>query len=350
MLIAGCKKYSGHDHPGMFFFACGELAEDLHRDVNDRDFDVALHIVFTDEASHERYPGSRRSISNSSSPENKHPLDSPCASVRFPWWTDEFPRPLTEGRNHAICHQASGCSYLLGSVLVLTAGTGARHDDAKPTTGAVEAKQGMVVAVSPLAADVGTQMLRDGGNAVDAAVATAFAEAVTWPSAGNIGGGGFMVIYPHQGDPMVVDYREKAPGAATPTMLQKRDANFAYKTVGVPGTVAGLMLAHQKYGKLRWKHVLEPAIKLAEDGFTIDPGAWPASLNSAVGQRSANAELRRVYGKAEGKEQWKAGDTLRLPDLAWTLSQISEKGPYAFYRRRRCRKAYRREMHKREAA
>jgi gamma-glutamyltranspeptidase/glutathione hydrolase len=222
-----------------------------------------------------------------------------------------------------------GLLYLLGSVLVFT-GT-ARGHDGKPAGGAVEAKQGMVVAVSPLAADAGLQMLRDGGNAVDAAVATAFAEAVTWPSAGNIGGGGFMVIYPHQGEPIVVDYREKAPMAATPTMLQTRDANFAYKTVGVPGTVAGLTLAHQKYGKLRWKYVLEPAIKLAEEGFIIDR-ALASSLNSAVGERSANAELRRVYGKAGGKEQWKAGDTLRLPDLAWTLHQIAEKGPYAFYK------------------
>ncbi len=189
----------------------------------------------------------------------------------------------------------------------------------------------MVVAVSPLAAEVGLQILKDGGNAVDAAVATGFAEAVTWPAAGNIGGGGFMVIHSPKAEPIVVDYREKAPMAATPTMLEQHDANFAYKTVGVPGTVAGLTLAHQKYGKLRWKHILAPAIKLAADGFVVD-AALARSLNSVVRESTANTELRRVYGKEGGKEQWKEGDTLRLPDLAWTLRQIAEQGSYAFYK------------------
>ena len=175
-------------------------------------------------------------------------------------------------------------------------------------------------------------MLRDGGNAVDAAVATAFAEAVTWPAAGNIGGGGFMVIYPHQGEPIVVDYREKAPLAATPTMLQKRDdANYAHKTVGVPGTVAGLTLAHQKYGRLRWKHVLAPSIKLAEEGFPIDR-ALARSMYSAVRETPANTEFCRVYGKQAGKERWQAGDTLVLPDLAWTLHQLADEGPDGFYK------------------
>ncbi|HEV8062220.1 MAG TPA: gamma-glutamyltransferase [Gemmataceae bacterium] len=219
--------------------------------------------------------------------------------------------------------------FLFGSSLLLTGAAQGR--DQTQVAGAVEAKQGMVVAVAPLAADAGVQMLRDGGNAVDAAVATAFAEAVTWPAAGNIGGGGFMVIYPRNEEPIVVDYREKAPLAATPTMLEKRDANFAYKTVGVPGTVAGLTLAHQKFGKLRWKHVLAPAVKLAQEGFPIDR-ALAGSLNSAVRQAPAGSELRRVYGKLGGKEQWQAGDTLLLPDLASSLHQIADQGPYAFYK------------------
>ncbi len=219
--------------------------------------------------------------------------------------------------------------FLFGSSLLLTGAAQGR--DQTPIAGAVEAKQGMVVAVAPLAADAGVQMLRDGGNAVDAAVATAFAEAVTWPAAGNIGGGGFMMIYPRNEEPIVVDYREKAPLAATPTMLEKRDANFAYKTVGVPGTVAGLTLAHQKFGKLRWKHVLAPAVKLAEEGFPMDR-ALARSLNSAVRQAPAGSELRRVYGKLGGKEQWQVGDTLRLPDLASSLHQIADQGPYAFYK------------------
>ncbi len=196
---------------------------------------------------------------------------------------------------------------------------------------AVAAKHGLVVAVSPLAADAGLQILKDGGNAVDAAVATAFAQAVTWPEAGNIGGGGFMMIYPKGGHPIVVDYREKAPAAATPQMLEKRDRFFAYKTVGVPGTVAGLTMAHQKFGKLRWQHILAPAIKLAESGFAVD-AALARSLNGVIRVNAQATELRRVYGKNGGQEQWKAGDTIRLPDLAWTLREIAEKGPHAFYK------------------
>jgi gamma-glutamyltranspeptidase/glutathione hydrolase len=189
----------------------------------------------------------------------------------------------------------------------------------------------MVVAVSPPAADIGVRMLQQGGNAVDAAVATAFAEAVTWPAAGNIGGGGFMLVYPPQGDPVVIDYREKAPAAATPTMLQKRDASFAHKTAGVPGSVAGLGLAHQKFGKLGWKQVLTPAVELAEKGFKIDR-ALASSLNSAIRSAPDGAEIRRVYGKQGGKERWQAGDTLVLPDLAWTLRQIAEHGADGFYK------------------
>jgi gamma-glutamyltranspeptidase/glutathione hydrolase len=203
-------------------------------------------------------------------------------------------------------------------------------DDAT-AKGAVAAKHGLVVAVSPLAAEAGLQILKDGGNAVDAAVATAFAEAVTWPEAGNIGGGGFMMIYPKRGHPIVVDYREKAPAAARPQMLEKRDRFFAYKTVGVPGTVAGLTLAHQKYGKLRWQHILAPAIKLAEVGFLVD-AALARSLNGVIRPNGPQTELRRVYGKNGGKEQWQAGDTMHLPDLAWTLHQIADKGPHAFYK------------------
>src|SRR3954452_16160209 len=104
---------------------------------------------------------------------------------------------------------------LLLSCVLLQAGIGRAQN--RPSA-AVEAKHGLVVAVSPPGADVGLRILQQGGNAVDAAVATAFAEAVTWPAAGNIGGGGFMLVYPPQGDPLVIDYREKAPAAATPTM------------------------------------------------------------------------------------------------------------------------------------
>ncbi len=109
----------------------------------------------------------------------------------------------------------------------------------------------MVVAVCPLAAEQGLQTLKRGGNAVDAAIATAFALAVTWPEAGNIGGGGFMLVHPGKGkEPIVIDYRETAPAAATERMFAGQQNPSQYQLVGVPGTVAGLALAHEKFGSL----------------------------------------------------------------------------------------------------
>src|SRR5205085_501593 len=137
-----------------------------------------------------------------------------------------------------------------------------------------------------------------GGNAVDAAVATAFALAVTYPPAGNIGGGGFMVIRPGaNAEPVVIDYRECAPAAATKTMFRKDDSWYSHKAVGVPGTVRGMALAHQRFGKLPWKEVVTPAVRLAGEGFALD-GALASSLNWIVGDSEELAELRRVFGKA----------------------------------------------------
>jgi gamma-glutamyltranspeptidase/glutathione hydrolase len=192
-------------------------------------------------------------------------------------------------------------------------------------------KHGMVVAVSPQGAEVGRDILQKGGNAVDAAVATAFAMAVTWPGAGNIGGGGFMVIYPG-GDakPVVIDYREMAPAAASKTMFDKSDGLYSHKVVGVPGTVRGLALAHAKFGKLPWKDVVLPAVKLAEDGFAIDQ-VLAGSLNSVVYDNAKRfPELVRVLGK-DGKGDWKTGDKLVQKDLGKTLRRIAEDGPDAFY-------------------
>src|SRR4051812_10618381 len=156
-------------------------------------------------------------------------------------------------------------------------------------------RRGMVVAVSPPGADVGRDVLKKGGNAVDAAVATALAMAVTYPSAGNLGGGGFMLIHPapKKGAPVVIDYRETAPAAASRTMLTRKDGWYSHKAVGVPGTVAGLWLAHKRYGKLPWKDVVAPAVKLAEDGFVID-ARLAGSLNGIVGADQVTPELRRV--------------------------------------------------------
>jgi gamma-glutamyltranspeptidase/glutathione hydrolase len=192
-------------------------------------------------------------------------------------------------------------------------------------------KHGMVVAVSAPGAEVGRDVLQKGGNAVDAAVATAFAMAVTYPAAGNIGGGGFMVVYPGgKAEPMVIDYRETAPLAATKTMFTHKDGLYSHKVVGVPGTVRGLALAHAKFGKLPWKDLVMPAVKLAEDGFAIS-GPLASSLNSAVAGKDF-PELRRVLGKDEGKGEWKAGDKLVQKDLGKTLRLIAEDGPDAFYK------------------
>src|SRR5215471_16088444 len=134
---------------------------------------------------------------------------------------------------------------------------------------AVKVKNGAVVTVSGPASEVGVAVLKDGGNAVDAAVATALALAVTWPEAGNIGGGGYMVVH-GGGEPVVFDFRETAPAAATRDMFVKPADRTAHRRVGVPGTVRGLALAHAKRGKKPWRDLVLPAVKLARDGFALD--------------------------------------------------------------------------------
>src|SRR3954466_7081539 len=155
-------------------------------------------------------------------------------------------------------------------------------------SGIVTSKNGMVVSTSAPASDVGAAILRRGGNAVDAAVATAFALAVTHPSAGNIGGGGFMVIRPARGEPITIDYRERAPERSTPTMYLDSTGKIArqltatgYLAPGVPGTVAGLWTAHKRYGVLAWKDVVTPAAELAEKGFVVSEGL-ARSLNREI--------------------------------------------------------------------
>lgn len=195
----------------------------------------------------------------------------------------------------------------------------------------VKGTKGMVVSVSPEASDVGLAILKKGGSAVDAAVATAFALAVTHPQAGNIGGGGFMVIYPGgKKKPVVIDYREKAPLAATPTMYLKDQNRHNHRAVGVPGTVRGLEMAHKRYGKLPWKEVVLPAVRLAANGIPLNRHLAP-SLNAIVAASRSHPELRRVYGKANGKEKWKVGDQLVQKDLAKTLQLIADQGSKAFY-------------------
>jgi gamma-glutamyltranspeptidase/glutathione hydrolase len=190
--------------------------------------------------------------------------------------------------------------------------------------------EGLVVSVSPPADAVGRAILAKGGNAVDAAVATGFALAVTWPEAGNIGGGGFMIVRPAgaKSQPVVIDYREKAPAAASKTLFA-RGVQTPYHTVAVPGSVAGLYLSHQRFGKLGWKELLAPAIELAEKGVPVD-ASLARSLNAGMVRGKAFPEFVRVFGKPGGGP-WKAGDTLVQPDLAATLRRIADQGPKGFY-------------------
>jgi gamma-glutamyltranspeptidase/glutathione hydrolase len=195
----------------------------------------------------------------------------------------------------------------------------------------VEVPNGVVVSVCPIASRVGCETLRHGGNAVDAAVATAFALAVTWPEAGNIGGGGFMMVRP-AGDnttPQFVDYRETAPAAVKADTFAGQSSSALL--AGTPGTVRGLHLAFERFGsgKVAWKDLVAPAAELAEGGFTVDK-ALATSLNSGLRGTKAFPEMRRVYGKPDGSA-WAAGDKLALPDLGKTLRLVAERGTAGFY-------------------
>ena len=210
---------------------------------------------------------------------------------------------------------------LLFVALVLVAPLSGQR--AQPDLG-VPSKDGLVVCVSAPACDAGATVLARGGNAVDAAVATAFALAVTHPSAGNIGGGGFMIVRTPSGDVTAFDYREKAPLKSTKTMYLGADGQIVrsltaagYLAPGVPGTVRGLELAHKKFGKLPWKDVVAPSVALA-DGFTMSAGL-ARSLNREVqGPMAPFPASVAAFGKPGGGE-WAEGDRLVQSDLAKTL-------------------------------
>jgi gamma-glutamyltranspeptidase/glutathione hydrolase len=202
---------------------------------------------------------------------------------------------------------------------------------------AVSSKDGLVVCTSAPACDAGAAVLAKGGSAVDAAVATAFALAVTLPSAGNIGGGGFMVVRSPNGNVTTFDYREKAPLKSTRTMYMRDGkvdislTNQGYLAPGVPGTVRGLALAHKKFGRLPWKDVVMPAALLAEEGFPISHDlarGLNAQLAGAMGKFPASVE---AYERSGGGT-WAGGDRLVLKDLGKTLRAIATDGPDAFYK------------------
>jgi len=192
----------------------------------------------------------------------------------------------------------------------------------------------VVVSDSALASRIGRDILMRGGNAVDAAVATAFGLAVTWPEAGNLGGGGFMIVRPADGhDPVCVDYRETAPMVMNNTSFNRNDGRHSQKAVGVPGTVRGLAAAHTQYGRIPWRELVMPAARLASGGFQVT-AALAGSVNRVLNNTNVKTdakfdELRRVYGKPGGTP-WQAGDRMVLPDLAQTLTTIAAE-PDAFY-------------------
>ena len=200
----------------------------------------------------------------------------------------------------------------------------------------VAARHGMVVAAEPLAADVGVQILKQGGNAVDAAVAVGFALAVTNPQAGNLGGGGFMLIRMASGESVVIDYREEAPGKASHDMYLDAGGNLIpHATLlgglasGVPGTVAGLALAEQKYGELGLAKVIQPAIQLASEGFPMSY-SLAKLMEEERGRLSKFEETKRIFLR-DGKP-YQPGEIFRQPELAHTLRLIQKKGPKGFYR------------------
>jgi gamma-glutamyltranspeptidase/glutathione hydrolase len=202
---------------------------------------------------------------------------------------------------------------------------------------AVSSKDGLVVCTSAPACDAGAAILAKGGNAVDAAVATAFALAVTLPSAGNIGGGGFMVVRRPDGDVTTFDYRERAPLKSTRTMFMRDGkvvpalTSSGYLAPGVPGSVRGLALAHKRFGKLPWKDVVMPGVLLAEDGFAIS-AALARGLNAQLSGSMAKFPASvAAYGKPGGGT-WAGGDRLVLTDLGKTLRAIATEGPDAFYK------------------
>ncbi len=234
------------------------------------------------------------------------------------------------------------CSWsLLSGVFLLGASNlfGAQASSPQPGSPATAAwaKSGMVVTEQALATHVGVEVLSAGGNAVDAAVAVGFALAVTFPQAGNLGGGGFMLIHFRRTDETVaIDYRETAPLAASRDMyldehgeVDRMRVRFSHLAAGVPGTVAGLALAQARYGTLSLKQVLTPAIALAKGGFPVS-AELAASLSAATTQLQRWPETARTFFKPDGSA-YLAGDRLVQTDLAGTLEQIARQGPEAFY-------------------
>ena len=201
----------------------------------------------------------------------------------------------------------------------------------------VRGKHGMVVSSQYLASQAGLKVLQSGGNAVDAAIATGFALAVTLPAAGNIGGGGFMIVHTKDGLVRAFDFREKAPAAAHDRMYLDANGKYSapinhegYLAVGVPGTVAGFFLAHEKLGRKPMRELLTPAIALAEKGFTVTWGLHD-DFNSLAEEFRQHPASAKVFFKND-EEVYQPGDVWQQPDLAKSLKRIQQNGREGFYK------------------
>ncbi len=196
------------------------------------------------------------------------------------------------------------------------------------------ADSAMVVTAHPLASQVGLDVMKKGGNAVDAAIATQFALAVVFPAAGNIGGGGFMVVRLADGTSAALDFREKAPGLATTNMYLDSNGNVipelstqGHLASGVPGSVDGMVEAHKKYGTLPWKDLVQPAIDLALKGFTLSEreANWFNEMKEDL------LKYNTVKPEFLLKDNWKTGDSIKWIELGHTLERIRDEGRAGFY-------------------
>jgi gamma-glutamyltranspeptidase / glutathione hydrolase len=227
------------------------------------------------------------------------------------------------------------CFALLCSLTVTPAqfsSSGSIHAASRPP---VRGKRGMVSSVSEIASQVGVDVLKRGGNAVDAAVAVGLALAVVWPSAGNLGGGGFMIIRRADGKATAIDYREMAPAAAHRNVYLNdkgeyiaESSTFGHAAAGVPGTVAGLAYALEKYGTMKWAEVAEPARKLAAEGFPV----WyqlERGLKGASKQLSRYPETKRIF--LRDGNPYETGEIFKQPELAAVFKRMIKQGPREFY-------------------
>ncbi len=226
-------------------------------------------------------------------------------------------------------------SLFLAAITVISVAVCADSAAITVTRGVVTSGSGMVVSAYPDASEAGADVLRAGGNAVDAAIATGLALAVTHPTAGNIGGGGFMIIRFPDGTSTAIDFREKAPLKAHPEMFLGEDGEYSYQihhrshlAVGVPGTVAGFALAHEKYGVAGWETLVDPSVTLARDGFVVSDRL----SGSLAGRLDAFSDYPATHAQfSKDGEPYQAGEVLVQADLAATLERIRDEGRDGFY-------------------